>query len=154
MVQIRKFRSDDLKEILEIERNSFSEPWNPQVFMALNDKPNSFFLVAQNGEDILGYAISINDNLCRVGYIMNLAVKKGYRRRGIGSKLLYLILEDYRKRLSKVFLEVRPSNLVAIRLYSKFGFKVNRLIKKFYQDGEDAYLMSMSFNISTHIKLR
>ena len=78
---------------------------------------------------------------------MNLAIKKGYRRRGIGSKLLYLILEEYRKRVSKVFLEVRPSNLAAIRLYSKFGFKVNRLIKKYYQDGEDAYLMSISFNI-------
>ena len=63
MVQIRKFRSDDLKEILEIERNSFSEPWNPQVFRDLTEKPNSFFLVALNGEDILGYAISINDIL-------------------------------------------------------------------------------------------
>jgi ribosomal-protein-alanine N-acetyltransferase len=40
------------------------------------------------------------------------------------------------------YLEVRVSNDVALSLYKRTGFEVERTIREYYSDGEDAYIMS------------
>ncbi len=78
-----------------------------------------------------------------VGHVVSIAVLEGYRRMGIGSALLReaigLMLNHYD--VNSIYLEVRVSNNPAIRLYEKFGFVKARIIRGYYRDGEDAYVM-------------
>ncbi len=79
----------------------------------------------------------------RVGHLVSIAVIEEYRRKGIGSLLLSETLRVMREiyKVHSIYLEVRVSNTPAIRLYEKFGFKKARIIKGYYMDGEDAYVM-------------
>ncbi len=79
----------------------------------------------------------------KAGHLISIAVLEEYRGRGIGSALLKHTIEALSTiyKVSSIFLEVRVSNVPAIRLYEKFGFKKARIIKEYYRDGEDAYVM-------------
>ncbi len=78
-----------------------------------------------------------------VGHLVSIAVKPGYRRRGIGSMLLGETLRVMKNVYSvdAIYLEVRVSNIPAISLYEKYGFKKARRIRGYYRDGEDAFVM-------------
>lgn len=76
------------------------------------------------------------------GHIVSIAVLPGYRRKGIGQALIGKAMESMRIYNAKqCFLEVRVSNIPAISLYKKMGFEISRVIREYYADGEDAYLM-------------
>ena len=79
----------------------------------------------------------------KVAHLVSIAVLKEYRRRGIGSKLLEETIRASREfyDAEAIYLEVRVSNKPAISLYEKFGFKKARIIRGYYMDGEDAYVM-------------
>jgi ribosomal-protein-alanine N-acetyltransferase len=76
-------------------------------------------------------------------HITNLAVDPARRRRGLARVLLGHVLDDARRRaVELVFLEVRPTNVEAVRLYESFGFRVIGRRKGYYFDtGEDALVM-------------
>jgi len=79
----------------------------------------------------------------RVGHLVSIAVLEPYRGRGIGKALLRRTIDVMDKvyGVEAIYLEVRVSNLRAIGLYEKFGFKRVKTIKSYYRDGEDAYVM-------------
>jgi ribosomal-protein-alanine N-acetyltransferase len=79
----------------------------------------------------------------RVGHVISIAVLQEYRRRGIGSALMSEALKIFEKKydVDSVYLEVRVSNQPAINMYEKFGFVKARIIRGYYRDGEDAYVM-------------
>jgi len=79
----------------------------------------------------------------RVGHVISIAVLQEYRRRGIGSALMSEALKLFEKKydVDSVYLEVRVSNQPAINMYEKFGFVKARIIRGYYRDGEDAYVM-------------
>ncbi len=79
----------------------------------------------------------------KAGHLISIAVLEEYRGRGIGSALLKHTIDALSTiyKVSSIFLEVRVSNIPAIRLYEKFGFKKAKIIKEYYRDGEDAYVM-------------
>ncbi|MEB3760318.1 MAG: ribosomal protein S18-alanine N-acetyltransferase [Desulfurococcales archaeon] len=79
----------------------------------------------------------------RVGHLISIAVLEEYRGRGIGSALLQHTIDAMRNvyKVASIYLEVRVSNIGAIRLYEKFGFKKARIVREYYRDGEDAYVM-------------
>ncbi|MEB2836642.1 MAG: GNAT family N-acetyltransferase [Desulfurococcales archaeon] len=79
----------------------------------------------------------------RVGHLVSIAVLEEYRGRGIGSALLEETIRVMREvyDVESVYLEVRVSNDIAIRLYEKYGFVKARRVKGYYMDGEDAYIM-------------
>jgi ribosomal-protein-alanine N-acetyltransferase len=78
-----------------------------------------------------------------VGHLVSIAVREQYRRTGVGSRLLEgtirAMMDVYKT--DSIYLEVRISNAPAIRLYEKYGFRKARIIKGYYSDGEDAYVM-------------
>ncbi|MEB3851455.1 MAG: ribosomal protein S18-alanine N-acetyltransferase [Desulfurococcales archaeon] len=86
----------------------------------------------------------------RVGHLVSIAVLEEYRGRGVGSALLSETIRSLRDHygVESIYLEVRVSNERAIRLYEKFGFRKVRIIKKYYMDGEDAYVMVLRFGQS------
>ena len=94
------------------------------------------------GQRIADLLRSILHEARPVGHLVSIAVAPGYRGKGVGSSLLsetIRVLRDH-YRVESVYLEVRVSNAPAIRLYEKFGFKRSRIVRKYYRDGEDAYV--------------
>ncbi|MCD6118394.1 ribosomal protein S18-alanine N-acetyltransferase [bacterium] len=136
----------DLDEVLEIEEYSFPTPWERRMYendILVNE--NSRFYVALTSEsEIAGYIGTwfILDE-CHIGTI---AVKREYRRMGIGKKLLgYIAFKALEEKVLYIILEVRENNAAAITLYEDLGFKTVGRRKGYYRDtGEDAHLMLMS----------
>lgn len=104
--------------------------------------------------EIVGYIMcrvefgfsNIKRGFAKKGHIISIAVIPEARRKGIGTSLMVnamKALKEYYK-VDEYYLEVRVSNYPAINLYKKLGFKPVRILKGYYVDGEDAYLMARS----------
>lgn len=107
----------------------------------LNDLNNSNFkcLMAIYKEEIIGY-ISFS-HIFDIE-IESIIVKSSYQRQGIGTLLLkYVFNFSKENKINNVFLEVRKSNLAAISLYKKMGFKIISIRKKYYENTEDALIL-------------
>jgi ribosomal-protein-alanine N-acetyltransferase len=140
--RIQKMKIDDLDEIIEIERESFSMPWSRWMFeRELEDTNRAYFLVARNNYEIFGYIgfwIVFDE-----AHIVTIAVRSDYRRKGIGTMLLAsaLVVADTLS-AKKATLEVRVTNTSAQNMYFEFGFDTVSIRKGFYTDtNEDAYVM-------------
>ncbi|MCD6372901.1 MAG: ribosomal protein S18-alanine N-acetyltransferase [Thermococcus sp.] len=141
MVTIRPVRLFDIPDVMRIERASFKEEYPRGVFLVfLENNPDTFLIAEYNGR-VVGYVMGyLRPDL--EGHIMSIAVDPAYRGMGIGSALLSEVIERLIKKGARyIGLEVRVSNLSAIALYEKFGFKKIKRIIGYYADGEDAYYM-------------
>ena len=119
-----------IKDILLIEKESYTYPWSEKIFYdCLNYNYLNKVLLVNN--ILIGYSInSIIQDEC---HIMNICVKKNYRRLGYGRKILQLLNEYVLNIKCKiVFLECRPSNLPAIKLYRSEGFNEIGIRKNYY----------------------
>jgi len=137
-----RMRPADLDEVLAIERASFSMPWSRGAFLyEIEQNRVARCYVMREAERIVGYICvwEVADEM----HITNIAVHPAVRRRGIGRGLLGSVLEDARRRSTRlVVLEVRPSNIEARALYESFGFRVvGRRGGYYYDTGEDALVM-------------
>ncbi len=139
-MEITAWSKDDISEIVCLERVCFSDPWSEEAFFSSLEAPYLYgYAVRENGE-ILGYALL--SVLFEEAELLNIAVAPEARGKGTGSELLKRLLFDAKTLgAEKVFLEVRVSNLAALALYRKFGFKDGYVRKKYYEDGEDALVM-------------
>ncbi len=130
---------EDIDQIIEIEKESFKDPWTKENFEKELKLKFSHFFVCKELSEVIGYIVfwTIEDE----GHIMNTAVKKEYRGKGIGKILLNHIIEFSKtKNIKQIFLEVREKNLIAKKLYSAFGFEPIQLRKNFYGN-ENGILM-------------
>jgi ribosomal-protein-alanine N-acetyltransferase len=140
MIKIRRANIDDLKEIYRIEKESFPDPYPYGLLKAFLFHPG-VYLVAIVEEKIIGYCIGIIRNE-DIGHIISIAVDKNYRRRGIGTILLRNTINELMKLgARKIRIEVRESNIAAIKLYEKIGFREKEKIYGYYSDGETAIVM-------------
>ncbi len=100
-----------------------------------------YTVIAYIDNEPIGYVSVCIENR-DTAHIVSIAVREKYRRRGIGKKLICIVLKKLAEmNISEVILEVRVSNEVAINFYKKFNFKIVKVLKNYYSDGEDAYLM-------------
>lgn len=132
---IRKFESEDLEEILRIEKMSFPKtPYDEPIFIYYAGMyPDNFLVYIEESSDkILGYIIFRPG-----GHIVSIAVDLLYRRRRIGTKLMQEVLKvSY----GNAMVEVRVSNKIAQMFYKKLGFIESGSIPGFYEN-EDAIIM-------------
>ncbi|MBS7643589.1 ribosomal protein S18-alanine N-acetyltransferase [Candidatus Bathyarchaeota archaeon] len=135
---IRTIKTRDMPRIYEIERLSFKEPYPPAYLDDLASYASDTFLVVEENSQVLGYVIAtIEANY--LGHIISIAVHPEHRRKGLGKLLMKNIIDLLaRKGVSTIRLEVRRGNVVAQRLYKKFGFNLAYVIGGYYSDGEDA----------------
>ncbi len=140
-MQIKNLDETLLDGIDCIERDSFSSPWSKNAYRDEINNPLADYavIIDENGTVIAygGYW-----NVCGEGNITNIAVKKEYRNRHIGTMLMNeLLARAKEKNISAMTLEVRKSNIAAISLYKKQGFVSSGVRPGYYPDGEDAVIM-------------
>ena len=143
-LQIRRMREDDINEVWQIETDLFTMPWSESSFLyEVSGNNSSFPIVAIHEGRVAGYAIAwfLADEL----HIGNIAVPRAGQGRGAGKQILeYILHEAETRKVSIATLEVRVSNVRAISLYRKFGFRGVAVRKHYYTDtGEDALVMLM-----------
>lgn len=142
-LRIENMTEDDLDEVLAIERQSFNDPWPPEVFKAeLRHCWSHCRVLRKDGAAvILGYLVywSVADEV----HLLNVAVDPKQRNHHYGRALLDY-LRDFAVTQSARFitLEVRRSNQAAITLYEHAGFRPVGVRPRYYaNNGEDAIVM-------------
>ncbi len=120
-VTIRLMRDQDVQGIVEIEQEGYDFPWSAGIF---HDCLRASYqcLVAVDDGEVIGYAVFS----CAVGeaHILNLCIHPQWRGTGVAATLLSQLFNSAVKLGCRdVFLEVRPSNDSAMRLYQRFGFR-------------------------------
>jgi ribosomal-protein-alanine N-acetyltransferase len=138
---IRDIKEDDIPSILGIEQISFSTPWPKESFLYEMYKKNAFSRVAVFDGNVIGYVFA--NYLLHESQILNLAVHPDFRRRGVATILMNEAIRELKKRgCVFMYLKVRASNTGAQKFYELFGFKVETIRKKYYDNpDEDALLM-------------
>lgn len=135
-----------LPQLEQLERVCFSVPWTEEQLRAQLPDDRHVFLVAERSGEVLGYVglMYVLDE----GYISNVAVSPACRRRGIGEALIAALTQRAEwLGLAFLTLEARASNVPAIRLYEKMGFRQVGRRKNYYQrPEEDAMLMTLFLN--------
>lgn len=143
-IAVRRAERADLLDVFRIEKASFPEPWPYSAFEQFLGEPG--FLVASQGPEVLGFAVSdVTPNHGRdIGHLKDLAVRPDDRNRGVGRRLVTRSLVRMAAEGATVAkLEVRESNGAARALYRTAGFEAARRLPRYYQDGEDALLMTL-----------
>ncbi len=133
----------DMDTIVGLEREIFrpSEQYTLGFINWLCRNCMDYSYIAYMGDKPVGYIISCIEGLGR-GHVISVGVLRDYRRMGIGNALMCRSICAMAGRgVDHVILEVRVSNTPAIMLYKKLGFEVRDLLRSYYNDGEDAYLM-------------
>ncbi len=148
-MEIVPFQSSDLDEIMEIENVSFPTPWTRQCYLDLAPLETIFFYVVKDEKAVVGYMLyqAWGEEM----ELHSIAVSPLRRRLGIARKMIEYMMDDARSRgVKSVFLQVRPSNAAARSLYTKFGFNVIGIRKKYYRDNfEDALVMKLDIRAKT-----
>lgn len=151
---IRQANVADLEHIISINKQTLPENYPSYFFLEhLRDFGKAFFVAEVEGE-VVGYIMPRIEwgmsnlkqlpSFLKKGHVVSIAVKSPFRGKGVGGSLLdnsmQRMREDYGA--EEVYLEVRVSNSPAIHLYEKKGFKKVKVLRRYYMDGEDAYLMA------------
>ena len=149
-VRIVPMDASHLDALAQIEQECFSLPWSRAMLEEELYNDCAAFLVAEDEKGtVLGYAglqVVLDE-----GYIANVVVRSGYRRRHIAQQLLDVYLRFAQAhRLAFLTLEVRPSNTAAVALYRKYGFIEEGRRRNYYQrPREDALIMTRRFHDGT-----
>jgi len=156
-IKLRRFKFSDLEEVMKIKKASFPQPWPEIYFQKLyKEHPNDFLVaelcssprfagareVADLAGKVVGYIFLGYAKPNKSGSIKTLAVDSNYRHRGIGKELVNFIIQRLKGRsVKKVFLHTRRKNRAASSFYKKLGFRIIKIVKNYYCNGDDAYLM-------------
>lgn len=138
---IRALGYSDLPQVISIERRAFTTPWSLAMFVLEVSKPSGVCLTAVDiaSARVLGYLILSRYDT--VWHLMNIAVDPNRRREGIARGLLDAMIAAAGP-AGEYTLEVRTSNIGAIALYERFGFRPAGTRPRYYRDtGEDAVIM-------------
>ena len=144
-IELRRLLLDDLTEIEEIERRSYPTPWSRSMFAGELAKPSSICLGAFEAEGendaLVGYLIV--SRYVDAWHVMNVAVDPEHRGRGVGTMLLERLFDLTADDAHRGYtLEVRVTNVKAIDLYERLGFRSGGLRRGYYTDNrEDALIM-------------
>lgn len=142
-IKIDKMQACDIPYVAELDKNCLIESWSEQNYKESLKNPNYNILVAKLDDKIVGF-ISMY-HAADEGYICNIAVEKNFRKCGIGTCLINeAVAHSKNKNLKFLTLEVRESNMGAIKFYEKLGFTKLGMRKNFYKNpDENAVIMTL-----------
>ena len=134
----------DFPVLLRIDRSSF-EPgiaYKADQLREFMDRPSASTLVAEIGGTIVAFLLMEVHSRQGSATLVTLDVDRDYRRQGIASQLLHksehiLVASS----VGRYRLEVDTHNHPAVRFYGRHGFHALGVLRNYYADGADAYLM-------------
>lgn len=134
----------DLETLSPILQTDFDDFWTTKTLESELKNENSICFVMKNDSEIIGFAylwISVDDI-----HITNIVIKKIYRKNGFGGMFLEHLI-NYAKSTGKkeLTLEVNENNEPAKKLYLKYGFKKLGVRKKYYNNKDNAIIMTLFF---------
>ena len=146
--EIRPLTDKQLKEVLKLNLRCFKagENYTKYTFSYLLSEPNSLsYRVVTPTEQMVAFIFVMTSKENGTGHITTIGVAPEHRRRGLANKLLSHAEDALRKRnIGVVMLEVRTSNSAAQNLYREFGYSIVQRLTKYYNNGEDGFLMLKS----------
>lgn len=149
MIGFRPMDAADLERVIENEMRAYAYPWTRGNFtdcMKARNECRTVFLE----DEIVGHGILSFG--AAEAHLLNVCIRRDRQGHGYGRLLVEHMLERARLRAAEiVFLEVRPSNLVACRLYESLGFNEIGVRKNYYPahvGHEDALVMALDLRFS------
>ncbi len=143
-MKFEKLRFEHLRQMAQIEREAFSTPWTEAMFIPEIEDDSAHYLVGTRQGEVIcygGYHLIFDE-----AHITNVAVKDTERGKGLGKFLLSALIDDAKKAgAQSMTLEVKHSNVKAIKLYQSFGFTVEGVRKRYYNNVDDALIMWLRF---------
>jgi [ribosomal protein S18]-alanine N-acetyltransferase len=136
---------DDLDTVMANEVGSYEFAWTRGVFEDCLRAGHECW-VLQDGRSIIGHGVL--SVAAGEAHILNVCIRREDQGKGHGRALVRHILERARAGAEMVFLEVRPSNQAAIRLYESVGFNEIGLRRNYYpaaKGREDALVLALQF---------
>ena len=132
------------------------EHYSDYFFQSLLRELPEAFIVAEFHDDVIGYIMCKIEfgfsnfrklGFVKKGHVVSVAVLDQHRGKGVGKALMLEGINGVVSRKSdEIYLEVRISNIQAIRMYQDLGFQIKSRLRSYYRDGEDAYLMALEFS--------
>ena len=145
LLELRQMTRDDLATVVEIERSSYAFPWSEGIFGDCLRVGYSCWVFALE-ERVIAYGVM--SVAAGESHILNVSVERGFRRQGLARRMMHRLLNIAREqRADTAFLEVRPSNLAALRLYQSLGFNEIGVRPGYYpahRGREDALVLACS----------
>jgi [ribosomal protein S18]-alanine N-acetyltransferase len=129
-VHIRPMSEEDLKFVLDTENRAYEFPWSETIFKDCLHVGYCCWVLESDGLVVAHGVMSV-----AVGesHILNICVHPEYQSKGLGRMLLNHLLElalDHD--VNMTFLEVRPTNFSAIKLYIDMGFDEIGMRRNYY----------------------
>jgi [ribosomal protein S18]-alanine N-acetyltransferase len=143
--RIRPMRDEDVDIVLAIERRAYGYPWSRGIFIDCLRVPYVCEIL-EEGDQVLGYAImSLGGD---EAHLLNLCLDESAQGRGLGTLVLdHLMRRATLEGVRVLYLEVRPSNARAIKLYRRAGFARIGVRRNYYRAAagrEDALVLARS----------
>ena len=142
-ISISPMQKEDVEAVVQIEAEAYGKHhWAKSSFYdEMSNNLAKYYVAKMPDGELVGYAGTWH--IIDEGHITTIAVKKEYLRNHIGEAIIQRIIEDcYKNNIKYLTLEVRVSNIPAIKLYEKYGFQSLGTRKGYYQDNnEDALIM-------------
>jgi ribosomal-protein-alanine N-acetyltransferase len=128
---IRPMHDLDVPVVVAIERAAYQFPWSEGIFRDCL-RVGYVCRVVEMGGELVGYGImSVGAG---EAHVLNVCIRDDHRGRGLARKVLLYLLDRARiAGMSEAFLEVRPSNIAAARLYHSLGFEQVGIRRGYYQ---------------------
>ena len=141
-IQFDTLKEEYVEALANLDKECFTIPWSLNLFTKELSNSTARYTLAFDGSELIGYGAYYS--VAGEGSITNIAVLPYMRQKGIGAKILEKMIDSAKnENLDFLTLEVRESNIKAIGLYKKFGFKLVGARKGYYSDnGETALLMT------------
>ena len=143
-VSLRALRENDLNAVMAIELRGYPYPWTRGIFLDCLRAGYPGLAMEQDGL-LIGYGVL--SLAADEAHVLNICIDPLVQSRGLGRRLLRALVEMARNRgAQRVFLEVRPSNTPALRLYHSEGFNEIGRRPRYYpaaQGREDALVMAI-----------
>lgn len=146
-IEIREMLEEDIDNVLDVDQQIFTSSWTEDIFKheVLDNHFAHYFVVEADGKIIgfVGLWIVFDD-----AQVTNIGILEEYRGYSIGKKLFGFAMQyAISFGVKKLSLEVRVSNIVAQKMYRKFGLVPGDIRKRYYTDnGEDALVMWVNFD--------
>jgi ribosomal-protein-alanine N-acetyltransferase len=134
---------DDLTGVLEVESESFTNPWTRDMYAwELQNRAVCHIYVVRTPDcAVAGFCAFwlVFDEI----HINNVAMRPRFRGLGYGTTLLHHVLAEGRRLGAiRATLEVRASNTGALRLYERLGFRHAGTRRNYYTHPvEDALVL-------------